>query len=118
MLFSFIADRLSFIAETMCPGLSSRADRFRKVVRVTAITREAGTPFPLTSPMQKKSRPSRMKKSYRSPPTSLAGTMAAARSMSCRSGKGGKTLGTIDIWMPRATLSSPSIFFLRSLSSL
>ena len=33
----------------------------------------AGTPLPATSPRQKKRRPSRRKKLYRSPPTDLAG---------------------------------------------
>ena len=41
--------------------------------RVTAITKEAGTPFPDTSPMQKNNFSLRIKKSKRSPPTSLAG---------------------------------------------
>ena len=43
----------SLMALTMSEGLSSRADTVRKAVRVTAMTREAGTPLPLTSPMQK-----------------------------------------------------------------
>ena len=43
----------------------------------TAITIDAGTPFPDTSPTQKYSFSLRMRKSYRSPPTSLAGASSA-----------------------------------------
>ena len=78
-------------------GLFSWEDIDRNRLRVTAITKEAGTPLPLTSPMQKNSFSSRIKKSYRSPPTSRAGTSVAAMSMSFRSGKGGKVLGIMDI---------------------
>ena len=45
----------------------------RKWLLVTAISRDAGTPLPDTSPMAKNRWPSLMKKSYRSPPISLAG---------------------------------------------
>ena len=46
-------------------------------VYARAMNSEAGTPLPLTSPMQKNSFPSRKWKSNRSPPTSLAGVSEA-----------------------------------------
>ena len=48
------------MAATMFSGLSSRAETPWKRLRVTAIRSEEGTPFPDTSPMQKKSFSSRM----------------------------------------------------------
>ena len=53
MLLSFMSDIDSLIRVTMRAGLISWEDTERKRLRVTAMTREAGTPFPLTSPMQK-----------------------------------------------------------------
>ena len=50
-----------------------------------------------------------MKKSYKSPPTSLAGINLAYKSTSSLSGNGGKILGTIPICMLRAIRNSLSI---------
>ena len=50
----------SFICETMAEGFDSWADTVRNSERVTAISKEAGMPLPLTSPMQKNSFSSRM----------------------------------------------------------
>ena len=60
MLVLFISAMVLFIVVTMRSGLDSWADTVRKVERVTAMKREAGTPLPDTSPMQKKSFSSRM----------------------------------------------------------
>ena len=105
-MFSFISARLSLRDDTMALGPVSRAAMVRNMLRVTAITSDAGTPLPLTSPMQNTSRLLRMKKSYRSPPTSFAGTMLAAISSSCRSVMAEETLGIIAIWIPLAIWSS------------
>ena len=53
MLFSFVLDMDSFIWLTICRGLFSCEETERNRLRVTAITSEAGTPLPDTSPMQK-----------------------------------------------------------------
>ena len=74
---------------TMSLGDVCCMEALRNMERVTAITSEAGTPLPATSPMLKKSFSSRMKKSNRSPPTSLAVTTSQKMSMSVRSGNGG-----------------------------
>ena len=42
------------------PALVGNTGRKAKLVLVTAMTNEAGTPFPLTSPIQKKSLSSRI----------------------------------------------------------
>ena len=55
ILLSFMSAILSLSVVSMRPGLFSWADTVRKRLLVTAITRDAGTPFPLTSPMQKNS---------------------------------------------------------------
>ena len=60
MLLSFTSAIESFMIRTMAAGLSSWAETVRKRLLVTAITKEAGMPLPLTSPMQKISFSSRM----------------------------------------------------------
>ena len=59
---------------TMSLGEVWVIDALRNMERVTAITSAAGTPLPATSPILKNSFSSRIKKSKRSPPTSLAVT--------------------------------------------
>ena len=44
---------LRFIVSTMAAALSARRVSLRNIARTTAIIRAAGTPLPLTSPMQK-----------------------------------------------------------------
>ena len=53
ILFSFVSIIDSFITETIRCGLFSWAEADRKRPRMADITSAAGTPFPLTSPMQK-----------------------------------------------------------------
>ena len=60
MFVSFMSDIDSFSNCTMRSGADSWADTVRNMLRVTAITSEAGTPFPDTSPMQKNSFSSRI----------------------------------------------------------
>ena len=55
-----MSDMISFIAVTMRSGIDSRADTERKMLRVTDMNSEAGTPLPETSPMQKNSCSSRI----------------------------------------------------------
>jgi hypothetical protein len=76
-------------------------------VRLTAMKSAAGMPLPDTSAITKPSRPSSIrKKSKKSPPTSIAGVIAAWISNSRRSGKGGNSEGRIDFWIALATSSS------------
>ena len=108
-MFSFLEAMEEFIAEISLSGLSVEAERVRNIELTTAITREAGTPFPETSPMQKYSLLSLMQKSYRSPPTAFAGVMEPQMSMSFLSGYAGQVIGSMDIWIFLATSNSLSI---------
>ena len=99
---------VSFNACMMRAGLVSCADIERNKVCITAITKAAGTPFPLTSPIQKNSFSSRMKWSYKSPPTILAGSSEPTTLQSSRIAIS-STLGNMSIWIFRAIFNSLSM---------
>ena len=101
--------RFSLTSAMRCSGEGWEPARDRIRVKVMLMNNEAGTPLSDTSPMMKhRCLSSSMKKSYKSPPTSRAGTRLAASENRPAATSGGRGLGRNPIWISVAALSSPS----------
>ena len=91
----------SLTARTISSGRLYWRAMVRSKVIVTAMNRAAGMPLPDTSPTTRTSRPSSVRTtSYRSPPTSLAGSRAAATSSPvpcCEPGDVGREEARLDL---------------------